>query len=265
MANNPQPLIDIGANLLDKNLYQNIDSIIQKSKSNNVEKIIITSSHINDTKEAIKLIHKEPNMFYTTVGFHPHNAKDYKDHYYDEMDNMCNLPEVKAIGECGLDYRRNYSSPIDQIYCFRKHLDLACNNNLPMFLHEREAHDDFLILLKEYIHKIENVVVHCFTGSKQELENYLDLGCYIGITGWITDPKRGYHLHDIIKYIPSDKLMIETDSPYLLPFDYSITNKKYNEPSNLIYIMDAISKILKKDKKVLSSEIYNNTYDFFNL
>ena len=122
-----------------------------------------------------------------------------------------------------------------------------------------------MILLKEYIHKIENVVVHCFTGSKQELENYLDLGCYIGITGWITDPKRGYHLHDIIKYIPSDKLMIETDSPYLLPFGYPITNKKYNEPSNLIYIMDAISKILKKDKKVLSNEIYNNTYDFFNL
>ena len=107
MANNSLPLIDIGANLLDKKLYQNIDSIIQNSRSNNVEKIIITSSHINDTKEAIKLIHKEPNIFYTTVGFHPHNAKYYKDHYYDEMHNMCNLPEEKAIGDGGLDDRRN--------------------------------------------------------------------------------------------------------------------------------------------------------------
>ena len=265
MAKNVLPLIDIGANLLDKKLFQNIDTIIQNCKSNNIEKIIITSSHINDTREAIEFMQKEPDMFFTTVGFHPHNAKDYEDQYYDEMNNLCKFPQVKAIGECGLDYRRNYSNPVDQIYCFRRHLDLACINNLPMFLHEREAHNDFLMLLKEYIHKIENVVVHCFTGTKKDLKNYLDLGCYIGITGWVTDPKRGMHLHDIIKYIPADKLMIETDSPYLLPFNYPIKNKKYNEPCNLIYILDAISQILKKDKTVLANEIYTNTNNFFNL
>jgi TatD DNase family protein len=136
---------------------------------------------------------------------------------------------------------------------------------MPMFLHEREAHKDFLKLLKEYIPKIEDVVVHCFTGDKISLKNYLDLDCYIGITGWITDPKRGSHLHDIIKYIPSDKLMIETDSPYLIPFYDEIENKKYNEPSNLVYVIDAISNILKKDKTLLSKELYNNTCKFFNL
>jgi TatD DNase family protein len=172
---------------------------------------------------------------------------------------------VKAIGECGLDYKRNYSSKIDQLYCFKKHLDLACEINMPMFLHERDAHQDFLKLLKEYINKIEDVVVHCFTGDKQSLKNYLDLDCYIGITGWITDPKRGSHLHDIIKYIPSNKLMIETDSPYLMPYNFGIKNKKYNEPSNLIYILETISNILKKDKSLLTKEIYNNTCKFFNL
>ena len=264
MANNSLSLIDIGANLLDENLYNNFDSIIQKSKSNNIEKIIITSSHINDTYAAKELIDKEPDLLYTTVGFHPHNAKDYNDNYYEEMLQLCNLSYVKAIGECGLDYKRNYSNKIDQLYCFHKHLDLACEVNLPMFLHERDAHKDFLKLLKQYIYKIEDVVVHCFTGNKESLRNYLDLGCYIGITGWITDPKRGSHLQDIIKYIPSDKLMIETDSPYLRPFNYNIKNKKYNEPSNLVCILDTISNILKKDKSLLSKELYNNTNTFFN-
>jgi TatD DNase family protein len=258
-------LIDIGANLLDQKLYKNFDSGIQKSKDNNLKKIIITSSCIEDTHAAKVLIDKEPDLLYTTVGFHPHNAKDYNDNHYDEMLKLCNLGYVKAIGECGLDYKRNYSSKIDQIYCFKKHLDLACEINMPMFLHERDAHQDFLILLKEYINKIEDVVVHCFTGDKQSLKKYLDLDCYIGITGWITDPKRGYHLHDIIKYIPSNKLMIETDSPYLMPYNFDIKNKKYNEPSNLIYILETISNILKKDKSLLTKEIYNNTCKFFNI
>ena len=265
MADTLSPLIDIGANLLDTKLYKNFESLIQKSKKNNLKKIIITSSHINDTYAARELIEKEPELLCTTVGFHPHNAKDYNDNYYHEMLKLCNQSYVKAIGECGLDYKRNYSNKIDQMFCFKRHLDLACEINMPMFLHEREAHEDFLKLLKEYIHKIEDVVVHCFTGDKLSLKKYLDLDCYIGITGWITDPKRGLHLHDILKYIPSDKLMIETDSPYLMPFYDEIENKKYNEPSNLIYVIDAISNILKKDKSLLSKELYNNTCKFFNL
>ena len=115
------------------------------------------------------------------------------------------------------------------------------------------------------IHLIEDVVVHCFTGDKKSLESYIDLDCYIGITGWITDPKRGYHLHDIIKYIPTDKLMIETDSPYLMPFNNSISNMSYNQPCNLVYILDAVSEILKKDKNILAEQLYNNSCRFFNL
>ena len=158
-----------------------------------------------------------------------------------------------------------YSSRDEQIFCFKEHLELAKLKNLPMFLHERDAYNDFLVLLKEHIHLIEDVVVHCFTGDKKSLESYIDLDCYIGITGWITDPKRGYHLHDIIKYIPTDKLMIETDSPYLMPFNNSISNMSYNQPCNLVYILDAVSEILKKDKNILAEQLYNNSCRFFNL
>ena len=265
MANTLAPLIDIGANLLDKILINNYESIVDKSKKNNIEKIIITASSIEDTHQAKKLIDKEPDLFYTTVGFHPHNAKDYSVNHNSDMEKLCNLSYVKAIGECGLDYKRYYSKKEEQVFCFQNHLELACDINLPMFLHERDAHNDFSNLLKQYIHQIEDVVVHCFTGDKKILEDYLDMDCYIGITGWITDPRRGYHLHDILKYIPSNRLMIETDSPYLIPFDDNLINKSYNEPSNLIYILDSISKILKKDKIKLSKEIYDNTCRFFKI
>tara|TARA_Y100000389_G_scaffold204577_1_gene258105 strand:+ start:4770 stop:5576 length:807 start_codon:yes stop_codon:yes gene_type:complete len=265
MANNVEPLFDIGANLLDRQLFKNFNEIVSKCKTNNIKKIIITSSHIDDTYKAKELIDREPDLLFTTVGFHPHNAKDYKDEYYERMVELCNLDYVKAIGECGLDYKRNYSNKNDQLYCFQKHLELATEINLPMFLHERDAHFDFSKILKEYIHQVEDVVVHCFTGDKTTLEDYLDMGCYIGLTGWITDPNRGHHLHDIIKYIPSNKLMIETDSPYLMPYSYNIDRNKYNEPSNLVYVLDAVSCILKKDKRLLANELYNNTCKFFNI
>ena len=265
MENKLVPLIDIGANLLDNELLKNFNSIINRSKKSNIKKIIITSSSIDDTHKSKELIDREPDYLYTTVGFHPHNAKDYQDKYYSQMKELCKLEYVKAIGECGLDYKRNYSTKTQQIYCFQSHLELASQVNLPMFLHEREAHTDFFNLIRQYIHQVEDVVVHCFTGNKKSLSNYLDIGCYIGITGWITDPKRGYHLHDIIKYIPDDRLMIETDSPYLLPFSEGINNKSYNEPSNLIFVLEEIASILKKDKEELSSQIYTNTCKFFNI
>ncbi len=265
MVDFSQPLFDIGANLLDKQLYSNFDEIIFRSKENYLKKIIITSSHIDDTKNAVELINREPDFLYTTVGFHPHNAKDFKDSCYDQMKDLTSKPYVKAIGECGLDYKRNYSSKNEQIYCFKKHLELATEVNLPMFLHEREAYEDFIILLRQYYHLIEDAVVHCFTGNKASLKSYLDLGCYIGLTGWITDPNRGYHLHEIIKYIPDDRLMIETDSPYLMPFSDSILNKKYNEPSNLIYVLDAIASILNKDKNTFAKQLYKNSCTFFNI
>ena len=193
--------------------------------------------------KSIEFMYKKfPNLFYTTVGFHPHNAKNFKEKDLESIETLAKNPHVISIGECGVDYYREYSPKNQQIVCFEKQLSLNTKLNLPLFLHERGAHNDFCFLLKKYIDKIDNTVVHCFTGTKQELLQYLDLGCYIGITGWITDMDRGSHLHEIIQYIPEDRLLVETDSPYLIPKNMNDNRKTTNEPAYLPYVVEEIKK-----------------------
>ncbi len=211
------------------------------------------------------MIKKFPNTFYTTVGFHPHNAKDFKDNDLEKIEILTDDQNVVAIGECGLDYYREYSPKKQQIECFEKQLYLCSKTNLPMFLHERGSHDDFYLMLKNYINKINNCVVHCFTGTKNELLKYIDLGCYIGITGWITDLERGSHLHEIIRLIPEDRLMVETDSPYLTPKNINKSHDTLNEPAYLPYIVKTVSKCLNKDIEYICEKTYKNTKRFFGI
>jgi TatD DNase family protein len=120
-------------------------------------------------------------------------------------------------------------------------------------------------MLKKYILEIEKSVIHCFTGTKNELKVYLDMGCYIGITGWISDLNRGKHLHDLIKYIPEDRLMIETDAPYLTPKNIPFKNNGINEPSFLNYVAQSISECLNKDINYIKEITINNTKRFFSI
>ncbi|MBT6754988.1 MAG: TatD family hydrolase, partial [Gammaproteobacteria bacterium] len=165
----------------------------------------------------------------------------------------------------GLDYYREYSTREEQLFCFEEQLKIAKSAGLPIFLHERKAHDDFVVMLKKYIFDIERSVVHCFTGTKNELKVYLDMGCYIGITGWISDLNRGKHLHDLIKYIPEDRLMIETDAPYLTPKNIPFKNNGINEPSFLNYVAQSISECLNKDINYIKEITINNTKRFFSI
>ena len=197
-------LIDIGANLTHESFQGDIESVLARAKESKVDQIIVTGTSVLSSIRAQQLTQKH-NPLYSTAGIHPHHAEETSERTIADLEKILILPEVVAVGETGLDFFRDYTARDVQIFSFEKHIELATRLKLPMFLHEREAHKDFLQLLREYIHKIENVVVHCFTGDKTSLRNYLDLDCYIGITGWITDTKRGSHLHDILKYIPSDK------------------------------------------------------------
>ena len=151
------------------------------------------------------------------------------------------------------------------MFCFEKHLMIAEKNDMPIFLHERKAHKDFVSTLKKYKDNINKAVVHCFTGDKNELKSYIEMDCYIGITGWISDLSRGKHLHDIIKYIPKDRLMIETDSPYLMPKNVPIKNNGINEPSYLIYVAETIAECLNKDVNYVKQISINNTKEFFSI
>ncbi len=258
-------LIDIGANITHPQLHNQIDRVVENMKTQNISKTIITSSNLEDTKIALDIINSYPEIFYTTVGFHPHNAKDFIQEDIDTIIEYSENKKVLAIGECGLDYYREYSAKRDQLFCFEEQLKIAKNINSPVFLHERKAHEDFVMVLKKYILEIENVVVHCFTGTKDELDTYLEMGCYIGITGWITDLNRGKHLHDLLKYIPEDKLMIETDAPYLTPKNLPFKNTGINEPSYLKYVVQSISECLNKDMSYIEEITINNTKRFFSI
>ena len=262
---NNMGLIDIGANLTHPELYNQLDKIVENIKTADIKKVIITSSNLGDTKTALNIINLYPDLFYTTVGFHPHNAKDFSLEDVDKIHDYGKDKNIVAIGECGLDYYREYSTKEQQIYCFEEQLSIAESLELPLFLHERHAHKDFSKILKSHINKIKNSVVHCFTGTKNELKTYLDMGCYIGITGWISDTNRGKHLHDLLEYIPEDRLMIETDSPYLIPHNLPFKHNGINEPSFLNFVAQTIAECLNKDINEIKEVTCKNTKRFFSI
>ena len=259
------PFIDIGVNLTHDQLLDNIDKVINDMIDANVNNAIITSSCIDETYKALEIIDKYPSIFYTTVGFHPHNAKEFKESDISIIKKLLDNKDVVAIGECGLDFYREYSTKREQVNCFEHHLFLASETKKPLFLHERDAFNDFYDMLKNHCDNLQNFVVHCFTGNKSNLIKYLDLGAYIGLTGWLTDTNRGSHLKDIIKLIPHDRIMIETDAPYLIPHNINFKHDGTNQPAYLPYVAEAVALSMDLELNYLSTITRENTKRFFNL
>jgi TatD DNase family protein len=201
---------------------------------------------------------------YATAGMHPHHAADYSDEAHDDFQLLLSKDEVVAVGECGLDYFRNFSPVTAQRYAFRRQLELAEESQLPVFLHQRDAHDDFLEILQPMMNSISRAVAHCFTGTQEELLTYIDMDLYIGITGWICDERRGAHLQEIVKHIPLDRLMIETDSPYLLPRSLSPKPKsRRNEPKFLPEVLRAVATSMGQDEETIGRHTTQNAERFF--
>ena len=205
-------LVDIGANLADKRFSHDMSEVVQRAIDAGVRNILITGTSIAASKRAILLARTLPGILFATAGVHPHDAKSWLARTNDELRRLVeeNKDIVKAVGECGLDFDRNFSTPEQQIKAFREQLELACELNLPVFLHERSAFDQLISILKEYRPRLRGGVVHCFTGSQAECEAYLSLDMHIGITGWICDERRGMGLREVVKHIPWNRLMIET-------------------------------------------------------
>ena len=252
-------MFDIGANLTSNHFSDDLDSVIGESFEAGVKKICITSSNLQDVRNAKKITEKYENLYYS-VGFHPHNAKDFKVEFLKDMSVHLNDPKAICLGEMGLDFNRNFSSKEEQILCFESQLSLAKSISKPLFLHQRDAHEEFLSVLDN--HKFnQKLIVHCFTGNLSELEDYLKRDFYIGITGWVCDLKRGKELRECINHIPQDKLLIETDSPYLSP------RKKIrrNEPKFLIDVAEEVASLRQEEKESIINSSYENSLDFFNL
>ena len=202
-------------------------------------------------------------MFFT-IGVHPHHANEINEKYLKKLKEVININNPHAIGETGLDFFRNLSTYEEQVFAFEEQIKIAIKTNKPLFLHQRDSHDDFIKILRKYSSDINKAVVHCFTGTQKQLDDYLELNCYIGVTGWICDETRNTELRKTIKNIPLTKLMIETDCPYLIP--KNLPNKpknNRNEPYNLNHIVAEISILMDIGEDILRKETFKNTKKFF--
>ena len=257
-------LIDIGVNLTNQRLLHDIDELLDNARSAGVMRQIITGTCPESSALAYQLTLKHPNELYATAGCHPHDAKDFQEEDLKELTKLLTAETVVAIGECGLDFNRNYSPQDIQLKVFHEQLSLAKQIHKPLFLHQRDAHQELLSALDQ--HEYTRAVVHCFTGTKEEAKDYLDRDLYIGITGWITEKKRGESLREAVKYIPKERLMIETDSPYLLPHNISPKPKsRTNVPAYLPFVLEMLADCLGEEPQALAEQLTSNTLEFFDL
>jgi TatD DNase family protein len=259
-------LIDIGVNLTNKRLMFNVEEIIQQAQQAGVIQQIVTGTSIEHSKLAVDLCQGYPEQLFCTAGVHPHDAKEWTVDSPAKLKTLISHDCVRAVGETGLDFNRNFSPPDKQIEVFQQQLELACEYNKPIFLHQRDAMDTFSELLKEYRSRLQNVVVHCFTDNQQALHALLDLDCHIGITGWICDERRGQELQALVGLIPDNRLMLETDAPYLLPRDLKpAPADKTNLPKYLPHILHAVARHQHKDADQLAQEVLSTTQKFFGI
>jgi TatD DNase family protein len=257
-------LIDIGANLAHDSFDADRDAVMARAAGAGVTQMVVTGSSEATTRRAIELSREHRGVLFATCGVHPHHAADLTSDTLPALQALAREPQVRAVGECGLDYFRDFSPRELQRRAFGWQLELASATGKPVFLHQRDAHEDFLAILTE--HGIKHGVAHCFTGGEKERDAYLALGLHIGITGWINDERRGLHLREVLKGIPADRLMVETDAPYLLPRDIKPAPKsRRNEPHYLPYVVRAIAQARGESPEAVAAATTATARRFFGL
>lgn len=257
-------LVDIGANLAHDSFDRDRAAVLQRASDAGVCKIIITGSSDDSNLLAAELAEKSPGTLFSTAGVHPHYASQYSDRSDALIRSIIEKDVVVAIGECGLDYFRNLSPRDAQLDAFERQLNIAKDTGLPVFLHQRDAHDDFVRVLTSALPDLSRAVAHCFTGEGDSLREFVDMGLYIGITGWICDERRGKHLHDIVATVPDDKLLLETDAPYLLP--RTIRPKpqtRRNEPMYLPEVLRVVAEARGQSEEHVARITTENALSFF--
>ncbi len=258
-------LIDIGANLTHPAFHADLPAVLGRAMAAGVASIVVTGTSVPESTNALKVSTTYPRTLYATAGVHPHHARECDATTIPALRVLAQQPGVLAIGECGLDFNRNYSPHPDQEQWFAAQVALACELKKPLFLHSRDAQEKFIGVLRQF-KSLPPAVAHCFTGEKAELHAYLDLGLHIGITGWICDERRGAHLLALVKDIPADRLMLETDSPYLTPRDLHPQPKaRRNEPAHLPHILRTVARALGKMPGQVADETTRNAKAFFGL
>ncbi len=259
-------LIDIGVNLTNKSLLGDLDAVMRRAQDAGVRQMVVTGTSMADNQQAIELCRRYPDRLVSTCGIHPHHASDWNQNSFAMLKAMAKHDCVRAIGETGLDFNRNYSPTPDQEIAFQQQMELAVALQIPLFCHQRDAHSRFVEMLSEYRAGISKLVVHCFTDTREALMDYLDLDCYIGITGWICDERRGLALQQLVKLIPADRILLETDAPYLLPRNLEPKpSSRINEPCYLPWILKTVAYHQHKPIELLARQCLQNSRLFFDL
>ncbi len=270
MSDIQQQLIDIGVNLTAKSFQNDLSQIIEQAGLAGVSHMGVTGTNLQHSDAAIELCTRFPDVLFSTAGVHPHHAKEWTNKSAQDIHAMAQESCVKAVGECGLDYNRNFSDPKDQRFAFEAQLELAADLQLPVFLHQRDAHDDFIKILSRWRDRLVGGVAHCFTGTTQEAKSYLALDLMIGITGWICDERRAQALQQAVKRIPLENIMIETDAPYLLPRDLpknvsSQLKDRRNEPRVLPHVCRSVAFHKQLDEALVAEQTTQLASAFFKL
>ena len=237
-------LIDIGANLTHDSFDADRDEVLTRAADAGVTRIVITGTSVTSSVQAAALCEAQPTRLFATAGVHPHHAADFDAHSATALRALLRNPVFVAVGECGLDYFRDYSPRAAQRAAFAAQLELAADVGKPVFLHQRDAHAEFVALLAAVRPRLVGGVAHCFTGGPTELAAYLELGLHVGVTGWVCDERRGGDLREAVPLIPLDRLLIETDAPYLLPRDLAAKpQNRRNEPRFLPHVLERIAAL----------------------
>jgi TatD DNase family protein len=258
--------IDIGINLTNKQFNNEHDELINRALDSGVEQMILTGTSVRGSTESAMIAEEYPEILFSTAGIHPHDAKSFNDQSIAELRKLLKLSHVISVGECGLDFDRDFSPRPVQEKCYKAQLELAIEIGKPLFLHERSAFKRFNDMTDEYLDHLPIAVVHCFTGSLEEAKIYLDKGFYLGFTGAISDERRFKHLEEVIKYTPLDKMMIETDAPFMLPKNISTRSQnRRNEPAFLPYVAQTIAHLKKISIAEVAEETTEVARKFFKL
>ena len=264
-------LVDIGANLAHESFTHDLDGVLTRAQAHGVVQLVVTGASAQGSRDALALAQAHAGVMYATAGVHPHHASDFDAETEALLRELHARLEVVAVGETGLDYDRNFSPRAAQLFAFDRQLQLVIDCGKPLFLHQRDAHADLIACMDNVLDRsgsgrVGRVVVHCFTGEKGELFDYLDRDFYIGITGWICDERRGLHLRELVRHIPAERLLLETDAPYLLPRNLKpMPAHRRNEPMYLAHICAEVARDRGEDVAVTAANATVAARAFFDL
>jgi len=259
-------LIDIGANLTHDSFDADRPAVLERAAAAGVTRLILTGTTVTASVQAAALAETHPGVLYATAGVHPHHAAELDGHTVAALERILANPAVVAVGECGLDYFRNFSPEAAQRAAFSAQLELAATVRKPVFLHQRDAHESFLEILTPHRDRLVGGVAHCFTGGPEELAAYLDLDLYIGVTGWVCDERRGEALRRALPSIPLERLLLETDAPYLLPRDLKPKPAhRRNEPAFLRHVLERVAERLGESPDAVAAATTANAQRLFGL